>query len=153
MNDTISRQAALALVATEKPQLLDSDALYMAIDDLPSAQPDASDCWGCNCPKIERVSAQQEQRWIPVMMRLMDSEEREYWEDQFGEKLEDEDAVMFDCPMPEDGQEILISYKKWICIDKCEIAYGGLYGLEGNEDWEGVLAWMPLPEPWKGEEG
>ena len=38
MSDYISRQAALALVTTEKPQLLDSDALYMAIDELPPAQ-------------------------------------------------------------------------------------------------------------------
>ena len=95
-------------------------------------------------------SAQPEQRWIPVKMRPMDSEESEYWEDQFGEKLEDEDAVMFDCPMPEDGQEILVSYRKWIGMDKCEID-GGCYGLEGNGDWEDVIAWLPLPEPYKGE--
>ena len=37
-SDCISRQAAIALVTMEKPQLLDSDALYMAIDELPSAQ-------------------------------------------------------------------------------------------------------------------
>lgn len=42
-SDTISRQAALDLVTTEKPQMLDADALYMAIEDLPSAQPDGND--------------------------------------------------------------------------------------------------------------
>lgn len=98
------------------------------------------------------VSTEQpEPKWIPVKMRPMDSEEREYWEDQFGEKLEDEDAVLFDCPMPEDGQEILVSYRKWITMDKCEID-GGCYGLEGNGDWEDVIAWMPTPKPYKGEE-
>ena len=89
-------------------------------------------------------------QWIPVKFRPMDSEEREYWEDQFGEELADEDAVMFDCPMPEDGQEILVSYRKWIAMDKCEID-GGCYGLEGNGDWDDVTAWMPLPEPYKDE--
>lgn len=93
-------------------------------------------------------SAQLEQRWIPVKLRPMDSEEREYWEDQFGVELADEDAVMFDCPMPEDGQHILVSYRKWISTDKCEID-DGCYGLEENGDWEGVIAWMPLPEPYK----
>ena len=95
-------------------------------------------------------SAQPEQQWIPVKFRPMDSEEREYWEEQFGEKPADKDAVMFDCPMPEDGQEILVSYRKWINMDKCEID-GGCYGLEGNGDWEDVVAWMPLPEPYKEE--
>lgn len=100
---------------------------------------------------IERQPTIEERKWIPVKMRPMDSEEREYWEDQFGEELEDEDAVMFDCPMPEDGQEILVSYRKWISMDKCEID-GGCYGLEGNGDWEDVIAWMPLPEPYGGEQ-
>ncbi|MBR3280127.1 MAG: hypothetical protein IKG01_14680 [Lachnospiraceae bacterium] len=93
-------------------------------------------------------SVQPEQKWIPVKFRPMDSEEREYWEEQFGEELADEDAVMFDCSMPEDGQEILVSYRKWISMDKCEID-GGCYGLEGNGDWDGVIAWQPLPEPYK----
>lgn len=88
------------------------------------------------------------QKWIPVKFRPMDSEEREYWEEQFGEELAEKDAVMFDCPMPEDGQEILVSYRNWISMDKCEIDGGG-YGLEENGDWEDVIAWMPLPEPFK----
>lgn len=88
--------------------------------------------------------------WIIVKSRPMDAEEREYWEEQLGEELADEDAVMYDCPMPEDGQEILVSYRKWISMDKCEIDEG-CYGLEGNGDWDGVIAWMPLPEPPKGE--
>lgn len=102
----------------------------------------------CDAPTIEERKTGE---WTPVKMRPMDSEEREYWEDQFGEELEDEDAVMFDCPMPEDGQEILVSYRKWISMDKCEID-GGCYGLEGNGDWEDVIAWMPQPEPYR-EEG
>lgn len=100
--------------------------------------------------RLPSVTPIPEPQWIPVKMRPMDSEEREYWEDQFGEELEDEDAVMFDCPMPEDGQEILVSYRKWISMDKCEID-GGCYGLEGNGDWEDVIAWMPSPEPYLAE--
>lgn len=130
--DCISRQAAKLKVARVIWEDGDScydfqDKCVDCLDDVPSAQP--------------------EQRWTPVKMRPMDSEEREYWEDQLGEKIEDEDAVMFDCPMPDDGQEILVSYRKWINMDKCEID-GGLYGLEGNGDWEDVIAWMPSPEPY-----
>ena len=127
MSDLIDRQAALEALEWKWA----GKAAIDAIKNLPSAQP--------------------ERKWIPVKFRPMDSEEREYWEDELGMELADEDAVMFDCPMPEDGQEILVSYRKWISMDKCELA-DGCYGLEGNGDWDGVVAWMPLPEPYKGEE-
>lgn len=92
-----------------------------------------------------------EPRWIPVKTRPMDEEERAYWSDHLGYDIDYEDALMFDCKMPDDGQEILVSFRKWVNMDKCEID-GGLYGLEGNGDWDGVVAWMPLPKPWKGED-
>ena len=105
-----------------------------------------------NMPTIEALRGRKAGEWIPIKTRKMDEEERAEWSEKFGYDIEYEYAVVFDCPMPEDGQEILVSYRKWILMDKCEIAYGGLYGLEGNDSWEGVLAWMPAPEPWKGEE-
>ena len=86
--------------------------------------------------------------WIPVTTRPMDSEEREYWSDHFGYPLDDEDAVIFNCKMPEDGQEILVSYSTFVSMDTCEID-GGCYGLEENGDWEGITAWMPLPKSFK----
>lgn len=133
MKDTIDRQDAID-IANDLRSCISVDGYWAWVE------------------RLKRLpSAQPEPKWIPVKMRPMDSEEREYWEDQFGEKLEDEDAVMFDCQMPEDGQEILVSYRKWISMDKCEID-GGCYGLEGNGDWEDVIAWMPLPKPYL-EEG
>lgn len=104
--------------------------------------------YGDEIDDVEDAPTIEPQKWIPVKFRPMDSEEREYWEEQFGEELAEKDAVMFDCPMPEDGQEILVSYRNWISMDKCEIDGGG-YGLEENGDWEDVIAWMPLPEPFK----
>lgn len=59
----------------------------------------------------------------------------------------------FDCPMPEDGQEILISVSWGVVEDVADNDVDGegfiCYGLEGNGDWDGVLAWMPKPEPYK----
>ena len=161
MADYINRQAAIRWVKTEcNPYgnpTLDFESGKKVIEHLeqmPSAQPEPSQVARDIATIIENekdmrvIAAQQEQRWIPVKFRPMDSEEREYCEEQFGEELADEDAVMLDCPMPEDGQEILVSYRKWINMDKCEID-SGCYGLEGNGDWNGVIAWMPLPEPYK----
>ena len=91
--------------------------------------------------------------WIPVKTRPMNKEERQYWEEHYGYTFgEDFDGIMFDCPMPEDGEEV------WVCSkcgnvwqDTCEEDEG--IGLEGNGDWDDIVAWMPFnrPEPYKGE--
>lgn len=140
--DLISRQAAIERMTYSKPVIGEDKskeryrymqwmADYNALKEVPSVQP--------------------EQHWIPVKYRKMDEEERQYWSEQLGYDVEYEDAIMFDCKMPDDGQEILVSYRKWISMDKCEIDCG-CYGLEENGDWDGVTAWMSLPEPWRGEE-
>lgn len=139
-------------------RLIDADKLKEDVLDLPNCPNEFSDTYD-KARILDLVDEQpavdaepvKHGRWIPVKFRPMDSEEREYWEEQIGEELADADAVMFDCPMPKDGQEILVSYRKWISMDKCEID-GGCYGLEGNGDWDGVIAWMPQPKPYEVEE-
>lgn len=93
-------------------------------------------------------------RWIPITYRPMNEEEKKYWEEHYDYDFgEDYDGTMFDCPMPDDGDEV------WVCSkcgnvwqDTCEIDEG--IGLEGNGDWEDIVAWMPFnrPKPYKGEE-
>lgn len=163
MNDSISRRAAIAYAISGRTREFEGEKWIRVLEvreslqTMPSAQPyteaeiqKMQDLEQVEIQKAFELGKSEANMWIPVKYRPMDSEEREYWEDQFGEELADEDAVMFDCPMPEDGQEILVSYRKWINMDKCEID-GGCYGLEGNGDWEDVLAWMPLPEPYREE--
>lgn len=92
--------------------------------------------------------------WIPVKYRPMTTEERKEFAEHYGiEYCDTADEKALDCPMPEDGQEILISTKWGVCTDVADndIDCDGYntYGLEGNGDWDGVLAWMPLPEPYK----
>ena len=92
--------------------------------------------------------------WIPVKMRLMSDEEYESLT-EYDCELERDDVQMFDCKMPEDGQEILISLVgSYVRCDTCCIdCISGFdcYGLEYMGDWSGVTAWMPLPEPYKEE--
>lgn len=88
-------------------------------------------------------------QWIPVTYRPMDKEEREIAEREFG-KLTDEEALIFDCHMPEDGQEILISTEHMVSADICSRDELWI-GLESHGDWDGVLAWMPMPDPYKKE--
>ena len=133
-DDLISRQAAIDAMAT-----WDWQEVYLPIhfkqllEELPSAQP--------------------EQQWIPVKTRPMTEEERRYYAESLGWDMTDDEAVTFDCKMPEDGQEI------WVCSkcgnvwqDTCVVDEG--IGLEENGDWLDIVAWMPFrkPKPWNGED-
>ena len=87
----------------------------------------------------------QEPRWIPLTKRPMTDEEQEYYK----EWADIEGAMIFDCPLPEDGQEVLVSYGDYVCVDTfCK--YDGCY-FEGV-DIDDVDAWMPLPKPYEPQE-
>ena len=100
---------------------------------------------------IQLASAQPDRpQWVPLRTRPMTEEERQYWEEHTGVELEDEDAVFFDCQMPDDGQEVWVCYKSGtVSEDVCE--RDDFCGLEGNGDWLDIVAWMPRikPEPYR----
>ena len=113
---------------------------YVCITCLESVQPEKDD--ECQCYEKDRPHGE----WIPITYRPMDEEEYEEFRKEIGE-LPIEERKVFSCQMPEDDQEILIC-TLWggVSQDRCEInGYG--YGLETQGDWDGVIAWMPLPEP------
>ena len=143
MDDLISRQAAIDAIQKHKHNVLGEREWDKGI------------AYGYAtahihiCDVIKNLPSAEQERWIPVKYRPMDEEERAYWSEHLGYDIECEDARLFDCKMPDDGQEILVSFRKFVSKDKCEVDCG-CYGLEGNGDWDGVTAWMPLPEPYKG---
>lgn len=102
-------------------------------------------------PSIEPVSMST--FWIPIETRPMTEEERrdfaEYWDVDYEMTAQEE---VFCGQMPVDGQEILIS-TTWGSVDKDVCVYDPDegYSLEDRGDWDGVTAWMPLPEPYKKE--
>ena len=89
------------------------------------------------------TQALDQTRWIPMKTREMTKEEKEEIGFDFG--------YMYDCPLPDDGQEVLITD----CYGNVEIDtfcrdYDGVYFEENCDDGE-VVAWMPLPQPYKTE--
>ena len=85
--------------------------------------------------------------WIPLKIRPMTEEEMIFHSEwiEYG-------AEIFDCPLPEDGQEVLVSCGGYVCVDTfCKD--DGCYGcyFEGV-DIEDVDAWMPLPKPYEPQE-
>ena len=88
--------------------------------------------------------------WIPITTRPMTEEEEKDACERWGvDHLEDYEKHIFTCQLPADGQEILISTRFGVSLDTCDIDPDYGCGLENNGDWDGVLAWMPLPEPYK----
>ena len=79
--------------------------------------------------------------WTPITTRPLTDEEKE-------EYILDGIEFMFTCPMPDDGQEVIVS-TKWgsVNIDTfCRDVEGSYFE---SYDIDEVTAWMPLPEPWK----
>ena len=104
--------------------------------------------------RSELKKAIEQGEWIPIKYRPMTSEERRKFAEHYGiEYCDTLEEKVFACPMPEDGQRILLSRSWGVDIDVADNDIDGegfiCYGLEGNGDWSGVDAWRPLPERYK----
>lgn len=84
-----------------------------------------------------------EQRWIPFVLRKMTDEEKEV--------MVEIDFIL-DCKLPEYEERILILHKDgcvyedtFFCDDGCYLDSGSIFVTE-------AVAWMPLPEPYRGME-
>lgn len=84
--------------------------------------------------------------WHKVKTRPLTKEEKRECIEQFGYEF----SYMFDCEMPDDGDEILIVTKSGVDTDVCGIEEG--YYLEGYNDWENVIAWAEMPKYKGGEQ-
>lgn len=92
-------------------------------------------------------------QWIPVTYRPMTEEEEKKFCEELGIEegsIEDWEKRVFTCRLPDDGQEILTSFGKYVREDICSWDEYGC-GLENNGDWDGIDAWMPMPEPYTKE--
>lgn len=89
-------------------------------------------------------------QWIPIKLRPGTDEEYEEFS-QYGD-CPREDFRVFECQTPNDDQEVLVT-TRWgeVCIDIWHRDVDCCYFEDHCDDYD-VIAWMPLPEPYK-EEG
>lgn len=97
-----------------------------------------------------------EPHWIPITFRPFTEEElRDYCEKWSvkPEDVTDREGWVYNCPLPDDGEEVLITTKVWgyVKIDTFHADPDGFY-FEDHEDPDEVAAWMRLPEPFGGEQ-
>lgn len=96
----------------------------------------------------ELVSNDDKFKWIKIESRPMTEEERKEWSELNGYDIEYEDAIIYTSELPDDGQEVLVCSKwghVWVDTFSDDPDYG--VGFEENGDMDGIVAWMPLPEP------
>ena len=104
-------------------------------------------CYGCNRRTAldMAIEALSEDKWIPIQYHEITEEERE--ENGFPKDWD----YLLDCVMPQDDQEILVQDKygviRW---DVCYEDDG--FSLDSGLDWCDIVAWQPLPTPYKMED-
>ena len=93
----------------------------------------------------EPSSSENPNKWIPVKWHEITDEERK--ENNYPKDW----ACFLDSIMPYDGQRILVTTKGgYVELDECYSDDGQTFSLDSGYDWvDDVVAWMPLPEPYK----
>ena len=87
--------------------------------------------------------------WIPIKTRPMTEEEKEHFFEYADSRCDDTYTIL-DCPLPDDGQEVILSVNGYVSTDIfCrDSAYGCYFE---SYDIDDVDAWMPFPESYKAE--
>lgn len=134
--DIISREALLEELGEEPFNWNDSPREFQEVSDYQ---------WFKSLVENAPSVTSKQIRWIPIKTRQMTEEEKE--------EIGHEYAYMYDCPLPDDGQDVLITdCYGYVEVDTFCSDCLGVY-FENNCDDGEVVAWMPLPEPYKeGEE-
>lgn len=119
-------------------------ALHESCTDCPLYDHDRHSCPRFNHVIPTAILDAQQPRWIPIKWHDCTDEEREEY--GFAEEI----VAVFDCDMPNDNQEILVTTSHgYVEKDVCYIDDG--YSLDSGYDWiEDITAWMPLPPVYEG---
>lgn len=116
--------------------------------------PNAMKSLGKICEGLEAIpSANVHTPWNMIESRPMDDEEREEWSERMGHELEDFEAIIYS-NLPNHLQEVLVASKYGtVYVDTFRRDINDGCYFEDNGDMDGIIAWMPLPNPpkeWSG---
>ena len=115
-------------------------------------------CGECAAEFEEFMQGAAVLKWNPVKARKLTDEERAKLIDEGYDPEEIDEVTMLDGFPPEDGQEILITYKARISgrlyVEHDEaVKDGDDNWLDSGRGWEDVTAWAAMPEPYKERSG
>lgn len=96
------------------------------------------------------ISKLKSNGWIPVETIDMTEEEIKEEAELYGiDVIDKDDFWRYTCPLPDDGDEVLITTPFGVCLDIFHDDEGCWF--EDHPDRGDVLAWMPLPKPYEKE--
>lgn len=103
---------------------------------------------GCKVIDPSGSSSEKPNKWIPIKTRPLTNKEKE----EYADLGYSEDSIdsMYDCPLPEDGEEVLITTRYDEVTTDTFYRDEGCY-FETYCDKDDVKAWMQLPKPYKAE--
>lgn len=87
------------------------------------------------------IKALEQTKWIPLSERPITDEERK----EYGAEI----GFVYDCELPEDSQDVLVTTPYGVRQTTFYTDYGCYF--ENYEDEGDVIAWQPLSEPYKAE--
>ena len=157
----------------------DYNGIMEYIDEFPSAQPTDASCWGCNCQKMERLKEQKTFSEMVHLhdAETHDKRTKTHACDLIDRQAEIEKLREYVGLLPHDLTDIadkaidaLASQQRWIpCSERLPDECGNYLVTEETVGWnmlaygttdiayfdtvwhkaDKVLAWMPLPEPYR----
>ena len=96
----------------------------------------------------ELEQLREQTKWIPIKTRPLTDKEKEKY--AYLGYSDEELGFMYDCLLPEDGEEVLITTRyDEVKTDTFYCDEGGYFESYCDED--DVKAWMPLPKPYKAD--
>lgn len=98
---------------------------------------------------VVEAEEEQESKWIPIKTRPLTDKEKEKY--AYLGYSEEELDFMYDCLMPEDGEEVLITTRYDEVNTDTFYRDEGCY-FESYCDKDDIKAWMPLPKPYEPQE-
>lgn len=143
MSDLIDKQATLSTILERYTNYERHGILQVTMN---YVKQDLADLWE-KLPSAENNVHDSENDaektgWIPVKFRPLTEEEQEQYPDY---------CYMADCLMPNEGDEILVTTTHGT-VEKDEAGFDDGFYLDSGYDWQtDIVAWMPLPKPYKTE--
>lgn len=90
---------------------------------------------------VQEVAEEYNNGWIKVEFHEITEEERKQ------NFIAEEMTYWLDCRLPDHEEEIICTDGKNVWVDTNWIDDG--YSLDSGHDWRDIVAWKPLPEPYK----
>lgn len=89
--------------------------------------------------------------WNVITKCPMDADERATWSENLGYEIPDDEAFMYG-NLPEDGVEVLVCTLSGTMFIDSLCSDEGCY-FEDYGEMDGIVAWRPLPKPYKEVDG